>query len=105
MINSLDNLNPTKLLLAAIREHGMDMETSGKFKDDEKFSLATIRDGKVCFFVSSVFLLYQYSKQLSQMHKITAGDPSRGSISLDSEHAPSVDTQVQVWLHVSDVTS
>lgn len=78
MINSLDNSNPTKLLLAAIRKHGMDMETSGTFKDNEKFSLATVRNGK-----------------LSQMYKITAGDPSRGNISLDSEHAPSIDTQVQ----------
>lgn len=97
MINSLDNSNPTKLLLAAIRKHGMDMETSGTFKDNEKFSLATVRNGKVCFLLSIVFLLIiDLLTQLSQMYKITAGDPSRGNISLDSEHAPSIDTQVQV---------
>jgi len=53
MINSLDNSNPTELLSAAIREFGMDMETSGFFKDDAKFSLATIQNGKVCFPVAS----------------------------------------------------
>jgi hypothetical protein len=57
MINSLDNSNPTKLLLAAIRKRGMDMETSGTFKDDEKFSLATLRNGKVCSLILSAFLL------------------------------------------------
>jgi hypothetical protein len=38
---------------------------------------------------------------MSQMHNITAGDPSRGNISLESEHAPSVGTQAQVWLYGS----
>jgi hypothetical protein len=47
MINSLDNSNPTKLLLEAIRKCGMDMETSGSFKDDEEFCLATVHNGKV----------------------------------------------------------
>jgi len=78
MINTLDNSNPTKLLLAAIHKSGMDLVTSGSFKESEQFSLATLRNGN-----------------FSQMHKITAGDPSRGNISLDSEHAPSVNTQVQ----------
>lgn len=47
IINSLDSLSPTQLLLNAIRQRGMNVDTSGSFKDDETFFLGTTRNGAV----------------------------------------------------------
>ncbi|KAF8073476.1 hypothetical protein FPV67DRAFT_749080 [Lyophyllum atratum] len=80
MINTLNNDNPTQLLLDTIRKNGMDMDASGSFKDDETFLLATIRDHKPF-----------------QMYSITAGDPSRGNISLASQNAPAEGTEVMFF--------
>ncbi|KAG6899685.1 hypothetical protein C0993_007946 [Termitomyces sp. T159_Od127] len=72
MINALDGTSPARLLLAAIRQSGMDMAA----KDDETFLLGT---GTL-------------------MYRITAGDPSRGSISLESQNtAPPEGTSVQFF--------
>jgi hypothetical protein len=52
MINSLDKSNPAQLLLDAMEKSGMDMAGYSSFKDGEKFSLGTIKNGKVHFLVS-----------------------------------------------------
>lgn len=97
MINSLDKSNPAQLLLDSMAKSGMDMAGYTSFKDGEKFSLGTIKNGKVCSPVSSPRRqTRQYIQQLSQIYNITAGDPSRGNISLESQNAPAVGTQVQV---------
>ncbi|KAF5367783.1 hypothetical protein D9615_010494 [Tricholomella constricta] len=80
MVNELNDTNPTQLLLRAIRERKLDTDTSGSFKDNESFLLGTLHKGTV-----------------QQMYSITAGDPSRGSISLASQTAPVVGTQVQFF--------
>ncbi|RDB16060.1 hypothetical protein Hypma_003478 [Hypsizygus marmoreus] len=80
LVNSLDGSNPTQLLLNAIQKSGMEMDASGSFKNDEKFLLGTIRSG-----------------MLGQIYNITAGDPHRGSISLESQNAPMAGTQVQFF--------
>lgn len=76
MIIALDGTSPARLLLAAIRQSGMDMDAAGSFKDDETFLLGT---GTL-------------------MYRITAGDPSRGNISLEPQNvAPPEGTCVQVF--------
>ncbi|KXN88542.1 hypothetical protein AN958_07178 [Leucoagaricus sp. SymC.cos] len=82
MINALNDDNPTQLLISAIKKSGLDTHVSGSFKE-EQFSLGTLSaDGNVCM----------------QFTQITAGDPSRGSLSIDSPFAPPQGTQV-IFLH------
>ncbi|KAJ3567082.1 hypothetical protein NP233_g6595 [Leucocoprinus birnbaumii] len=79
MVNTLNDDNPTQLLLAAIKKSGLDTYVSGSFKEEEQFSLGALSgDGK-----------------LDRVYRITAGDPSRGSISIDSPSTPPVGTRVQ----------
>ncbi|KAH0586480.1 hypothetical protein H2248_007712 [Termitomyces sp. 'cryptogamus'] len=83
MINALDGDSPAKLLLAAIQQSGMDMDAGGSFKDDEKFLLGTG----------------------TRMYRITAGDPSRGNLSLEPQNvAPPEGTSVQ-FFHVPKLKS
>ncbi|KAF7767884.1 hypothetical protein Agabi119p4_7127 [Agaricus bisporus var. burnettii] len=82
MVNSLDNKNPTQLLLSAIKQSGLKAHASDWLKEEEQFSLAALSS----------------SGKVDRVYKITAGDPSRGSISLDSPYAPTLGTQVQ-FLH------
>ncbi|KAF8650341.1 hypothetical protein AX16_005282 [Volvariella volvacea WC 439] len=80
MINELDGGNPTQLLLDAIKKRGLDAETSPAFKENERFYLGLVEDG-----------------QVTQMYNITAGDPSRGSISLETPKGPPAGSQVQFF--------
>jgi len=82
MINELNNRNPAQLLLAAMRENGL-----GSFKDD-LFYLGALRQN-----------------QLHEIYHITSGDPSRGTISLESDAAPIVGTQVQLYHRVKTTSS
>ncbi|KAG6831048.1 hypothetical protein H0H87_006290 [Tephrocybe sp. NHM501043] len=78
MVNALGGESPTQLLLGAIRKSGMDMDAAGSFKDDETFLLGDERG--------------------SRMYRITAGDPSRGPISLEPQNAaPPVGSLVQFF--------
>ncbi|KAF9446373.1 hypothetical protein P691DRAFT_804022 [Macrolepiota fuliginosa MF-IS2] len=82
MVNTLDNDNPTQILLSAIKRSGLDTHVSGSFKEEEQFSLGAVSsDGNI-----------------DRVYRITAGDPSRGSISVDSPSAPIPGTRVQ-FLH------
>ncbi|KAK2462768.1 hypothetical protein APHAL10511_005159 [Amanita phalloides] len=79
MVISLDDQNPTQFLLSCIRESGLNMDST--FKDDASFLLGVVDNGK-----------------LGQVYNITAGDPSRGTISLDTERSPAQGATVQ-FLH------
>ncbi|KAG0704823.1 hypothetical protein DFH29DRAFT_909971 [Suillus ampliporus] len=69
LIFTVDNGNPTRLLLAAMNKHGLDSRDV-LLKDDE-FYVGVMSNGKV-----------------EQLHRITAGDPSRGTIALGTMNAP-----------------
>ena len=74
LVNTINNANPTKLLLSDIRKAGLD--GSGI----EQYSLGVVLPGG----------------KIGRSYRITAGDPSRGSLSLDSQRAPDPGTLVQV---------
>jgi len=74
LVNELDNGNPSKLLIAAIRKH-----RKGSFKEDD-FYLGAFRGDK-----------------LNQVYHIMSGDPSRGTIALESHAAPAEGTTVQLY--------
>ncbi|KAF8333659.1 hypothetical protein F5887DRAFT_993643 [Amanita rubescens] len=79
MVISLDDQNPTQLLLSCIRESSL-AETPSSLKDDLGFVLGVVEDG-----------------ELVQVHKITAGDPSRGTISLGTQSSPKEGATVQFF--------
>ncbi|KAJ7211494.1 hypothetical protein B0H12DRAFT_1033472 [Mycena haematopus] len=84
LVISLDNKNPTQLLLAAIQAAGVvPRSESGLFEDGDVFALATLRADKP-----------------HQMSAIMSGDPSRGTIALRSMSAPPVGSWVQVILNL-----
>ena len=74
LVNTINNANPTKLLLSDIRKAGLD--GSGI----EQYSLGVVIP----------------DEKIGRTYRITAGDPSRGSLSLDSQRAPDPGTLVQV---------
>lgn len=76
LVNTINNANPTKLLLSDIRKAGL--EGSGI----EQYSLGVVLPGE----------------KIGRTYRITAGDPSRGSLSVDSQRAPNSGTLVQ-FLH------
>ncbi|KDQ62165.1 hypothetical protein JAAARDRAFT_189527 [Jaapia argillacea MUCL 33604] len=76
LVHTLDNLNPSKLLLDAIKKSGIQQEM---VKEDD-FYLGALGDGK-----------------LSQVYRIMSGDPSRGTMSLQSGAAPPEGTPVQLF--------
>ncbi|KAJ7935472.1 hypothetical protein B0H13DRAFT_1854135 [Mycena leptocephala] len=80
LVISLDNKNPTQLLLAAIRASGIEFRPSDSFRDNDEFSLATLEADKP-----------------RQMCSIMSGDPSRGIIALRSMSAPPIGAQVQFF--------
>ncbi|KAF8621401.1 hypothetical protein AX15_007813 [Amanita polypyramis BW_CC] len=81
MVISLEDQNPTQLLLSCIRELGLETDPVGHFKDDSRFALGVVENGA-----------------LNQVFSITAGDPSRGAISLDTQRSPGQGATVQ-FLH------
>ncbi|KAH7885163.1 hypothetical protein F5I97DRAFT_1340042 [Phlebopus sp. FC_14] len=72
LILSLDFGNPTRLLLAAIQKHGLSLSAGPVWigKEDE-------------FYVGVL-----ESDVIVQLHRINSGDPSRGTIALDTSAAP-----------------
>ncbi|KAJ6557333.1 hypothetical protein DFH09DRAFT_1163812 [Mycena vulgaris] len=80
LVISLDNKNPTQLLLAAIQKSGIESVASTSLKDNDEFSLATLRSGEP-----------------HQMCNIMSGDPSRGTMALRSMSAPPIGAQVQFF--------
>ncbi|PFH53274.1 hypothetical protein AMATHDRAFT_45552 [Amanita thiersii Skay4041] len=82
MIVSLDHQNPTQLLLSCLQNAGL---SSKSFKDNMQFALGVINDD-----------------QLVQAFNITAGNPSRGAISLQAQQSPPQGATVQ-FLYRSQV--
>ncbi|KAJ7288536.1 hypothetical protein C8J57DRAFT_1280598 [Mycena rebaudengoi] len=80
LVISLDYKNPTQLLLAAIKEAGVETSGSDSLKDNDEFSLGTLQSGEP-----------------QQMFNIMSGDPSRGTIALKSMSAPPAGVQVQFF--------
>ncbi|KIJ99944.1 hypothetical protein K443DRAFT_132847 [Laccaria amethystina LaAM-08-1] len=76
LVNTINNANPTKLLLSDIRKAGLD--GSGI----EQYSLGVVLPGE----------------KIGRTYRITSGDPSRGSLALDSQRTPDPGTLVQ-FLH------
>ena len=79
LILELDKRNPVTLLVSAItiKESAL----LGKVAKDDEFYLGVLRDG---------------DGELSQVHHITSGGPSRGIMALETETAPGEGTTVQV---------
>lgn len=71
------------------------MDAKGSFKDDEKFYLGALHGSVVCILYSPSVDTHMFVK-VAQMYNITSGDPSRGTISLESDTAPPLGTKVQV---------
>ncbi|KAJ7164562.1 hypothetical protein C8R43DRAFT_987490 [Mycena crocata] len=80
LVITLDNKNPTQLLLKAIETVGIKTLASDSLKDNDEFSLATLEAGEP-----------------QQMCNIMSGDPSRGTMALRSMSAPPIGAQVQFF--------
>ncbi|KAJ7459710.1 hypothetical protein FB451DRAFT_1045736 [Mycena latifolia] len=81
LVISLDGKNPTQLLLSAIKKSGI-VSVRSSLKDNDEFSLATLRAGEV---------------SPHQMCNIMSGDPSRGTMAVRSMSAPPIGAQVQFF--------
>ncbi|TFY73718.1 hypothetical protein EWM64_g10294 [Hericium alpestre] len=76
LIQELNNKNPSQLLLDAIQKSGLD----GNSVKDHDFYIGVMQDGTP-----------------AQVYHIMSGDPSRGTIALDSEVAPATGAIVQLF--------
>ena len=93
LINELDGGNPSKLLVAAIQKYGI--EDNGSFRDDS-FYLGAFRGDKVSTHTTPYIPISVFTSiQLRQMYHIISGDPSRGTIALESHAAPAEGTKIQ----------
>ncbi|GJE91814.1 hypothetical protein PsYK624_079650 [Phanerochaete sordida] len=82
MVNALDDQNPSRIILSAVEKlNGKPTPTNVDLgiKEDE-FFLGVHRDGK-----------------LYQLYTIQGGDPSRGTIALQSDAAPETGSQVKIY--------
>ncbi|KAJ7758552.1 hypothetical protein DFH07DRAFT_818510 [Mycena maculata] len=80
LVITLDDKNPTQLLLAGIRDSSIQFASSDSLKDNAEFSLATLK-----------------GDEPHQMCNIMSGDPSRGTIALRSMSAPPTGARVQFF--------
>jgi len=78
LIVTVDHGNPTRLLLAAMNKHGLDGRDV-LLKDDE-FYVGVMSGGEV-----------------ERLHRITSGDPSRGTIALGTMSAPPQDSIIRMF--------
>ncbi|KAI0722794.1 hypothetical protein C8Q76DRAFT_720344 [Earliella scabrosa] len=83
LVNALDNANPSRLLLHAIQNHP---------------SVATQNISKELRLYLGTLKQEDSQHKLDQLFQITSGDPSRGSIALDTDCAPPEGTLVQMFL-------
>jgi len=86
LVHELDNRNPIALLISAIEESAL----VGKAAKDDEFYLGVLRDG---------------DDELRQVHHITSGGPSRGTMALETETAPGEGTSVQLFHRPSDAAA
>jgi hypothetical protein len=90
LIKSIDNLNPTRVLLKAIETAAIH-----NFKEND-FYLVLVQGGQVRIGLLSIDTSTDISPQKKRVFRITSGDPSRGTISLESHAAPPQGSTVQV---------
>ncbi|KAI6123934.1 hypothetical protein EV401DRAFT_2069152 [Pisolithus croceorrhizus] len=81
LLLSIDSRNPTRLLLSALQERG--------FAFDPNTAVAG-REG--VFYVGVI-----ENDKLAQVHRISSGDPSRGTIALDTNIAPREGCTVRLY--------
>ncbi|KAF9236457.1 hypothetical protein BU15DRAFT_76906 [Melanogaster broomeanus] len=75
--------NPTQLLLAAIHKHGLFASgTTSWVGKEDKFYVGTVDTS---------------SDKITQLHRINSGDPSRGTIALDTASAPREGSVVRLY--------
>jgi len=84
LVNELDNRNPTAHLVSAIAESAL----SGQAAKEDEFYLGVLRDG-----------------ELYQVHHITSGGLSRGTMALETETAPGKGTSVQLFHRSHDAAA
>ncbi|KAH9850756.1 hypothetical protein C2E23DRAFT_759541 [Lenzites betulinus] len=85
MVNALDNANPSGLLLHAIRNHPSFAGREPGISPELRLYMGTLKQK-------------QGGHELDQLSYITSGDPSRGSLALDTDAAPVEGTLVQMYL-------
>lgn len=105
LINALDNANPSGLLLHAIKNHPSTAGRGQGISSDSELRLyvGTLQQtagGHEVWLHAGICVLprVDYPGQLVQLSYIMSGDPSRGSIALDTDAAPAEGTLVQVSL-------
>ncbi|KAI0720299.1 hypothetical protein C8T65DRAFT_634070 [Cerioporus squamosus] len=85
LVNAVDNANPSRLLLHAIQTHPAVAASAEHISKDLRLYLGTLKQAGS-------------SHQLDQLFYITSGDPSRGSIALDTDTAPAEGSLMQFFL-------
>lgn len=80
LVHTFDDKNAAQLLLNTIKKSGIDMSFDTSFKETAEFYLMTA---------------------LGRIYTVTAGDPSRGTISLSGEDGPATGEKVQVRTRAS----
>jgi len=90
LVQSLDGLNPSRLLLSAIEKNNNSEDPTNsnasmaQITKDDQFYLAVLHDN-------------DGNSEMSQLYHITSGDPSRGTLALESEAAPPHNAIVQIF--------
>ncbi|OSD04668.1 hypothetical protein PYCCODRAFT_1451092 [Trametes coccinea BRFM310] len=86
LVNALDNANPSGLLLRAIQNHPSVGPSSQRgISPDLRVYMGTLKQ-------------YNGEHELNQLFYVMSGDPSRGSIALDTDAAPEEGALVQMFL-------
>ncbi|KZT09087.1 uncharacterized protein LAESUDRAFT_712239 [Laetiporus sulphureus 93-53] len=96
LIHSLDNTNPTRLLLAAIERAQNGLE------EQEASTKAEWISKEDQFYVATLSAL---SNEPQQICRITSGDPSRGTLALEGDFAPSKGAPVRVYQQLANTHS
>jgi hypothetical protein len=99
LISELDAGNPAQLLLRAIEKSNVGGELAQPaFDGHDQFYLGVLQGDEVRRRLASEVSQLIYSDQLSQVYRVSSGDPSRGIIALDAHVAPRQGTRVKVRL-------
>ncbi|KAI0775944.1 hypothetical protein BD413DRAFT_469773 [Trametes elegans] len=86
LVNALDNANPSGLLLHAIRTHpAVSPRVGQEISPELRLYMATLKQKNG-------------THELDQVFFIMSGDPSRGSIALDTDAAPAEGALIQMFL-------
>ncbi|KAI0375818.1 hypothetical protein BV20DRAFT_18529 [Pilatotrama ljubarskyi] len=86
LVNALDNANPSRLLLHAIQSHpSLGPLAEQGISSELKLYMGTLKQKGG-------------THELDQLYYVMSGDPSRGSLALDTDAAPAEGALVQVFL-------